>query len=735
MSPTPAVPSAESAVQPGAEPAAEPGAEPAPASSDGHEVRTFCRICEPSCGLVARVEAGRLVKLRPDREHPVTQGFACHKGLASIDIHRDPDRLRSPMLRGADGSWRAVGWDDAIGEAARRLQAVIDTHGIDAVASYVGNPSAFNALGSLHVGTMLRTLGVRRTFSSGTQDCANKFAASEAVFGTSTVHPIPDLTSTDLCLIIGENPRASQASFWSAPNVLGELRRASARGARIVFVNPRRIESPEQGIGDTVLIRPDTDVWFLAALLHEIDRLGGFDERVVARHGKHLDDLRAYISAYPAEKVEGVTGVPAATIRDLAAAWVSTPRASVHASTGINMGRQGTLAYWLVHMLSFVTGRLDAEGGNLKSDGFYPNARSGAAVAEQNYVETEFGPLRRGPMPGTMLSQAILDADRPVRALVVVAGNPLLSIAGEDRLRKAFEQLELLVVVDIYPSATSELAHVLLPSTDMYERDDLNIVNIGTSARPFVQYTPAVVEPDGLQRPEWWIAHRLLQALGRPSILDDERPDPWAKWRHMVAKGSGVDLADLQADHRPRVLPPPLPGTFYETQVQTTDGLVDCCPPVFGAALTRSHELFDEADARRRDRAAGDLLLIHRRDPWMHNSWFANLERMKRGGRTTNPLSVHPDDAAALGLRDGDVVSVSSSHGAIEAEVGIDPDLMPGVVSMVHGWGHGASPRLRVAHANPGANPNALLPTGPGSYEPLSSQAHMTGIPVRVAPR
>ncbi len=704
-----------------------------------HEVRTFCRICEPSCGLVATVEDGRLVKLRPDREHPVTKGFACHKGLAAVDLHRDPDRLRQPMVRSADGTWRTTGWDDAIGEAARRLQAVIDAHGIDAVASYVGNPSAFNALGSLHVGSMLRTLGVRRTFSSGTQDCANKFAASEAVFGTSTVHPIPDLASTDLCLIIGENPRASQASFWSAPNVLGELRRASARGARILFVNPRRIETPEQGIGDTLLIRPDTDVWFLAALLHEIDRLGGFDERVIARHGKHVEGLRAYISQHSPERVAPVTGVPAEVVRELAAAWVATPRASVHASTGINMGRQGTLAYWLVHMLSFVTGRLDAEGGNLKSDGFYPNARSGAGVPEQSYVATEFGTLRRGPLPGTMLSHAILDSERPVRALIVVAGNPLLSIAGEDRMRKAFEQLELLVVIDIYPSATAELAHVLLPSTDMYERDDVNIVNIGTSAQPFVQYTPAVVEPDGEQRPEWWIAHRLLQALGKPSLLDDPDPDPWSKWRHMIAKGSGVSLEELQSDHRARVLPPPMPGTFYDTQVQTPDGLVDCCPPSFEAAIERSHRLFAEAMARAAARAAdgghGELLLIHRRDPWMHNSWFANVERMKRGGRTINPLSMHPDDAAARGLHDGDTVLVESVHGAIEAAVEHDADLMPGVVSMVHGWGHAASPRMRVAHAHPGANPNVLLPTGPDSFEPLSSQAHMTGIAVRCVPR
>jgi anaerobic selenocysteine-containing dehydrogenase len=694
-------------------------------------VRTFCRICEPSCGLLAHLDDGVLVRLTPDRDHPVTKGFACHKGLAAVDVHHDPDRLDHPRLRATDGTWTTVGWDAAMAVTAARLRAISSAHGPGAISAYIGNPTAFNALASLHVGALLRALGVRRTFSSGTQDCANKFVASEAVFGTSTVHPIPDLEHTDLCLIIGENPRASQASFYSIPNVIGELRRATARGARIVFVNPRRIETPERGVGDTVLVKPDTDVWFLAALLHEIDALGGFDAGVIARHGTHIVELREFLGKYPAARVAGVTGVDAATVRELAAAWVTAPRASVHASTGLNMGRQGSLAYWLVHMLSFATGRLDVEGGNLKSDGFYANARSGAGAPAQGYIDTEFGRLRRGALPGTMMADAILARAEPVRAMIVVAGNPLLSIPGEQRLRKAFEQLELLVVVDIYPSATAELADVVLPCTDMYERDDLNVVNIGTSARPFAQYTPAVVAPAHDRQPEWWIAHRLLQELGEPSLLDEDRPDPWAKWRHMLQRGAGVELAQLQASGEPAVLPTPAPGDFFAKQVWTADGRVDCCPPTFADAITRCHDLF-EAEQRENETGTGRLRLIHGRDPWMHNTWFANVSRMKRGGRTSNPLCLNSADATALGLVSGDRILVASDHGEVNAEVSLDDDLMPGVVSMVHGWGHAASPRLRVAAEHPGSNPNAVLPSGPGSYEPLSSQAHMTGIPVTI---
>jgi len=262
----------------------------------------------------------------------------------------------------------------------------------------------------------------------------------------------------------------------------------------------------------------------------------------------------------------------------------------------------------------------------------------------------------------------------------------------------------------------------------MYERDDLNVVNIGTSAQPFAQYTPAVVAPAADRRPEWWIAQRLLQDLSLPSILDDDEPDPWAKWRHMLARGSGIDLAELQATGDVRVLPRPTPGQFFTHQIYTDDARVDCCPSTFAEAIERCHALFDE----RTGEASAGLLLIHKRDPWMHNTWFSNVARMKRSGRTSNPLGMHPDDAASLGLADGDAVRVTSDHGEIASVVEHDDDLMPGVVSMVHGWGHDASPGLRIAHAHPGYNPNALLPIGEGSFEPLSSQAHMTGIPVTV---
>ena len=686
------------------------------------QVKTFCRVCEPSCGLVADVDGGVLVDLRPDRDHPVTQGYACHKGIATQHIHHDPDRLDVPMARAADGTWRAMAWDDVLPEIGQRLEAITSKYGPNAIAMYTGNPLAFNALGQAATGALAMGLGLRRAFSSGTQDCANKFVASQAVFGTAMVHPIPDVDRTELCLVIGGNPRVSQASFFSIPNVTQALRQVVARGGRVVYVNPRRIED------DTIPIKPDTDLYFLAALLTEVDRLGGFDEGTLRRHATRVDELRAFISTYDAESTAAVTGIDADVVRDLATQWTSTDKASVYMSTGVNMGRQGTLAYWLVHMLAFVTGNLDREGGNLKSDGFYPNARAGVGVPEQMYGETEWGVLRRGSLPGNLMADAILDSDDPVRAMVVVAGNPLLSIGGGDRLRKAFEQLELLVVIDLYRNATGELAHYALPCTDMLERDDLNVVNIGLSRQPFIQFTPAVVAPKGERRTEWEICHGLLQAMGKPSLFDTDPPDPWGKWRHMMLKGSGVDLDSLRADPtQVIVLPAPAPGRFFEDQVQTGDGKVDCCPPIFTHAIERAAAIFEEL----RDEPSV-LKLITRRDAWMMNSWFRNVERMQRPGRDSNPLFMSSDDAAERGLAEGDAVVVSNESGEIDAVVALDDTLLRGVVSMAHGWGNQRTSGMRVAQEHPGVNCNVLLPSGPGSYEPLSSQAHMTGIRVEV---
>jgi anaerobic selenocysteine-containing dehydrogenase len=692
-------------------------------------VRTFCRVCEPACGLVAHVRDERLEKLAPDREHPISRGFACHKGMLGAEIHNDPDRLNFPQRRAGNGSLERLSWDEAIDGVAGALRRIVAQHGPSAIASYVGNPTAFNTLAGPAIGAFCAQLGVRRTFSSGTQDCANKFAGSEAVFGSSTIHPIPDLAHTELCLLFGANPRVSHGSFLSIADPAGVLKQARRRGAKLYFVNPREIESAEPG--ETVLIRPDTDLYFMAALLAELETLGALDRELLREQGAHVDELLAFVRRYPAERAARVTGVPAEVTRRIARELAAARGASVHMSTGVNMGRQGTLAYWLLHMLSFATGNLDRRGGNILSVGFYAAAKAGRREFDKSFADTEFGRLRRGSLPGNLLADAILDAQQPVRALVVVAGNPLLSIGGESRLREALQSLELLVVVDLYQNATGEYAHYLLPATDMFERADVNITGLGLQYQPYVQFTEPVVAAQHERRQEWWIYARLSQALGHKSALDGSHDESalFGRIDHML-RSRGHSLAELRQSEGGLVFDPLTPGRFYAEQLQTADGRVDCCPPAFADALIRAERIFGELEAEGPTR----LKLVTRRDPYMHNSWYANVPAMKRGERDRNRLYVHPEDAAARGLADGAAARLSNQHGSLELEVRCDATLARGVVALTHGWGNRGSTGLHVAAQSPGVNANALLPSGPDSFEPLSSQAFMTGIPVELAP-
>lgn len=699
-------------------------------------VPTFCRVCEPSCGLVAEVENDRLIRLRPDNDNPVSRGFACHKGVGFDAIHHDPDRLNVPLKRvnakSEAGEFVAQDWAQTIPEVAAALRSIQQKYGNDAVAGYVGNPTAFNALGTQALTSFFMQLGCRRIFTSGTQDCSNKFAGSEAVFGTSTLHPLPDLERTKYALIFGENPKVSHMSFVSMPDPMEKFRAAKKNGATVYFVNPRRIESATPATGDVLLIKPDTDLYFMAALLHEMDAAGLFREDVIRMHGANIDGLREFIRPFSADAVAAVTGMDAQVTRQVAREFASAESACVHMSTGVNMGRQGTLCYWLLHMLAFVTGNLDKPGGNLYSLGFYPAAKAGKINLKHVWFPSEFGELRviRGALPGNLLPDMIESETSPVRALVVLAGNPLLSMGGGERTRKAFEKLELLIVLDIFRNATGELADYLLPCTDMLERRDLNICGLGMQHAPHVQYTEAVVPPQAQRKEEWWILGKIEQALGLRSVFDaGENPDIFARLNKMLGY-TGLSIDSVKAaPQSTQVLPASPTGRFYSDWIQTDDQRVDCCPALFAEAITRAQDIFAELSAE----PAGTLRLISLRTNYMQNSWYHNIEKLKRARQQVNPLHVSVADAQRLSLAEGDAVTVSNTHGRIEAVVRVDETLRDGVVAMTHGWGQERSHGLRVAKKYPGANVNALLPSGPGSYEKLSNQAHMTGVVVQVS--
>ena len=696
--------------------------------------RTFCRVCEPACGLIATVEGDRLIALEADKAHPISKGFVCNKGIYGLDIHNDPDRLNYPMKQVAPGKFTTIDWDTALTEIASRLKTIVADHGHGALGSYTGNPTAFNSLFGPAFGGFSSQLGIRKNFSSATQDCANKFAGSEAVFGTRTMHPVPDIDHSDFILIIGENPAVSHMSFVSIPHPMQHLQEAEARGAVVVYINPREIESANIA-GSVLKIKPDTDVYLLASLIHEIDRNHGFSAHASTQRGKHIEELRSFVSAYPAERVSTITGIPETSIKRLAEDFATAPSACAHMSTGVNMGRQGTLAYWLLHMLVFVTGNLGRTGGNFYSLGFYERSPAAGSAMPEGFIDTPYGKVRKPGgvginLPGNLLASYLTDPNEPIRALFVNSGNPVLSIGGEQHMRKALESLELLVCVDIYRNATAEYADYLLPAAGAYEREDVNLAGMGLQFQPSVQYTEAVVPPAYERKPEWWIFERLNQIMGFHSLLDglqgeDGEPNVWARIDAML-RTQGRNMKELKAEQI-IALERSDPAEF-ESFLQHEDKLVDCFPAIFSESTLRMEKICIELETS----PANQLKLIGKRDAYMINSWYANVAKLKFGKRDRNYLFMHPADAELRQIADGDLVAVSNKNGRIVTEVELTEDLMEGVVAMTHGWGHEKSAGMRVALGKPGVNCNVLLPSGPGSYDPLSNQAHMTGIPVEV---
>ncbi|EME19823.1 molybdopterin-containing oxidoreductase family protein [Rhodococcus triatomae] len=704
-----------------------------------HRVHTFCRICEPGCGLLAEVDDGVVTRLQPDRDHPVHRGFSCHKGVHYLQVHRDPDRLDRPLRRvnprsEERGVFEPVGWDDAVRDIAARLQDIRRRHGRNALAVYQGNPSAFNGAYYANAATIARGFDTRMRFSAGTQDTSAKYAASEAIYGASMAHPIPDLLHTDHFLCLGSNPQVSHMTLIHISDPMAKLRAIKRRGGTVRFVNPRRIESSSPETGDVLQIKPDTDFYFLAAVLHEIVFRIGFDRAAVERRARRVDELLDFVRHYPVDRVASVVGVPAEEIRRVADEFCAAPSASIYMATGVNQGRQGALAYWMLTMVSLFSGNLGRRGGNIYSRGVADTVHHSKRRREDPFFDGPLGEMRTvgGDLPAALLPDFVENADDPIRALIVVSGNPLLSVGGDDRLRRALLSLDLIVTVDLYRTVTGEIADYVLPATDWLEREDVNFLNtMGVAMEPYVQYTPAVVPARGERRDDWWILSRIQQEMGVPGLLDDPEPNPLAAV-DAVMRDSGLTIDRLkEMPCQTAVLPEAVPTDVFDIAVQHEDGLIDCCPALFRRSYASAERIFADLDAE----PADQLKLITRRTNYMVNSWLHNVPVLKQGVHQSNPLWMSPDDARGRGLVEGDDVTVRNRHGEVDAVLVYDDALRAGVVAMTHGWGQGTARGLDVARRHPGVNVNRLAPTGREGYDPLSNQSQLTGINVDVRRR
>lgn len=720
-----------------------------------HKV-TFCRICEPLCGMIATVEDGRLTALRPDKEHPLSAGFACQKGIAFTEVVNDPDRITVPLRRTPTG-FEEVGWDEAMADIAARLSAILAEQGSGAVGWYMGNPGAFSYAHVMSALAFIKGLGRRTHFyTASSQDTNSRLMASQFLYGTPTSVPIPDLTRTDLLVVMGANPVVSHGSFLTAPRIKDRMHDIVKRGGRVVVIDPRRTETAAQFEWCGIL--PDTDSLLLLSLLQVLfaENLADVDHLASVADG--LGWLRTHVQRFTPEATAPATGIDAEVARGLARDLAATPRAAIYGRLGTCVGRYGTLTSYLIDVVNLVAGNLDRPGGSVFGSLGLPG---------EQWVNTAMGTVLRrtyrrrrsriggvpaliGSEPAALMAKEILaPGQRQIRALFISAGNPVLSVPNGDELESALQSLDLSVALDLYLTETSAHCDYLLPVTTMYERDDFPLTFQLFQATPFRQATEAVVAPAGQSRSESQIVGELIRRLsGRAPVFTALT----AAGRVMNRLGAGFSarrIADgiirvagggdrfglrrggLTFDRLTRDHPH---GTVLAPHLET--GRLRRVIGYRSRRIQLRHNAVAEQIALlagQRQPADYPLRLIGMRETRSENSWMHNAPLLMRGERGHQGL-MNADDAAELGVNDGALVQVSSPYGRITVPVALTKDIMAGVIALPHGWGHKGTGGWRLANKAGGSNVNQLTSSDPADVESLSGMAWLTGVPVRIDP-
>ena len=729
-----------------------------------------CPICEATCGL--RVEADpetrEVLRIEGNPDDPISQGHICPKAYALKGVFEDPDRLRRPVRRRDSGSWEELAWDDAFDLAAEGLRRVQTEHGDDSLGIYIGNPSGFDVGSMLYNRFVMQSLKSPRMFSAATMDHFPKLFTARVLFGKSSILPIPDIDRCDYFLCLGGNPVVSQGSLMSAPGIARRLRALQARGGRFVVVDPRRTESA-RAADEHLFIKPGSDAYWLFAVAHvlfEEDRvrLGRF-----ASFTDGVEEIRTLAREFSPEAVAGVTGIDAETTRRIVRELAAHPNACVYGRIGTCTVEFGTLASWLVDVVNILLGRYDEPGGMM-----FPRPATGQHEAGREMPPIAIGPYRTaarglpsidGHLPASSFAEELDPAaagDARVRALMTVAGNPVLSMPAGDRIDRGLAGLDFMVSVDIYLNETTRHADVILPTAPQLEHDNYDFLAQSTTVRNFVRYSERVFEPEEGSRRSWEVFLELaarVQGLSPEDLEDGMLLENAARFAGRAGRDPQEVIEALGEERGPmRLIDLQLRCGPYGDGFGTREGgltlerlrqaraAVDLGPlePRFPEILRSPGQRIALADpritadvARLRERqveleAEGRLLLVGRRQARNMNSWLHNLPVLARG-KPRCTLLIHPTDAAERGLVDRGRAEVRSRVGALEVEVEVSDEMMPGVVSLPHGFGHAtAGTQLDVAiERQPGVNANALTDDEP--LDAPSGTSVANGIPVEVA--
>lgn len=733
-----------------------------------------CPFCEAACGTCVTADHATrtILDVRGDQEDPFSQGFVCPKSYALTQLHSDPDRLRRPVRRrGSD--WEEIGWEEAMDEAADRLKAIQKKHGANAVAYYLGNPSGHKAPFLLYGPLLIKALGTMQFYTPGTLDQIPKYVSASYMFGGPTIQPLADLDRTDHLIVIGNNPVVSQGSMMVAPGIRRRIEGIRKRGGKVVVIDPRRTETA-QIADEYVAVRPGTDAYLLFAMIDTLAKEGLVRLGSVADHVKNLDELLRIAARFPADRVAAVTSIPAATIRNLAREFAAAPTAAIYGRTGTCTQRFGTITSWLIDALNTITGNLDRPGGNLFSGGGIPlgvlwedNCKDGVFPVGRWYSRVKQLPEAIGMLPCAALADEMLvPGDGQVRGFVTQAGNVVLSNPNARKLQRAFEGLDFMLSLDIYINETTRHADIIIPGPSYVEHSDFAAVTAYETIRKFIKWSPPVFLPDGDTPHDWEIFVGLAARLkgvttaeieedyvreflatainaGRPEArsisIDEARQqvgdEPGAdRLFDILIRGGplgdafgrvpdGLTLAKVKA-HPHGLDLGPLDAGMVPDVLRTPDRKVDLAPPQITCDVARMESEMGVLGK------PGSMVMIGRRDIRSKNAWMHNIPLLAKGKERCT-LLVHPEDAVRLGLRTGGKARLRTHIGALVAPVVVSDEIMPGVVSLPHGWGHQmGDTRQRVANAHSGVNANAIIDEA--DLDVPSGSTVLNGVPVEV---
>jgi anaerobic selenocysteine-containing dehydrogenase len=726
-----------------------------------------CPTCEASCGLVMEVDRAQkqVISIKGDPDNHRSKGYVCAKSQAFRYIYEDQERLTKPVKK-IDGQWQEISWEAALSETAKRLADIRDQHGKDAIAMYYGNPNGHNFSTQIYTQMFITLLNTERFFSAGSVDQQPKNLGCELLYGNGWVFPIPDLDNTDFFVCMGGNPMVSQGSLMSAPDIGNRLKALQARGGKIVVIDPRRTETADVA-NQHLFVRPGTDAFLLMAFVNELFATGRVTPGRLADFTDGIEKLESLSAPYTPERVAAITGVPADRLRQLVDDFCSASAPVLYARIGLCTQQFGTLASWLVDVVNILTGRLDAKGGAM-----FP--RPATAHNDPTMVPPELGynrwqskargfPEYMSMLPASLMAEEMeLRGEHQVRALLTVAGNPVLSVPNGKRIHAAMDDLEFVVAFDFYINETTSQADIIIPSTTQLEHSNYDFLFSATCVRNFAQYSPQVFAPPSGALEQWEIINEVtarmngmtrtdLEAMmldGMIAQLQANAPDlahlsvddikqktaehegPERLLDIMLRagpygdkfEGDGLTLAQLK--QMPHGLDLGALEPRFPELLATRNKRIDIAPDIITSDIPRLQAALEKGP--------GDqMLLIGRRHIRDMNSWLHNLNNYARG-KNRCTLLINSQDAQRIGLTAGGIARITSKVGEFDAEVDINDSIMPGVVSLPHGFGHTyRNTRQSVATAlTPGVSANDLVDDN--EMDVPSGTSVVNGVPVSI---